>query len=44
MIVADAGQRPESWRVDRTALGRSARLTVSNPTVRKNGAAVVVAR
>jgi hypothetical protein len=44
MIVAEAGQIPESWRVDRMAAGTLLRLTGTKPIRSKSGAAVVVAR
>jgi hypothetical protein len=44
MIVADAGQRPDSWRVERIGDGTSSRWTETNPMGLKNGAASVVAR
>ncbi|MGF9567707.1 hypothetical protein AAIH70_29880 [Neorhizobium sp. BT27B] len=44
MMVADDGQMEESWRVASTGVGTSARGTFENPMVKKNCAALVVAR
>ena len=42
MIVADAGQMPDNWRVERTAVGTSVRSTALKPSCSKKAAAVVV--